>query len=136
MMERELTEIQYAINNILNVKSLVRRKKKSQSEKRRELFISIINSIEQIVTRQNVMYMDLQLDFAKYDEPFLDTIDALIIFYFGKEGAELIGWYLWERLNPDCTINPVEDENGNEIAINSPAELWSVLVSTNPKYDQ
>ena len=82
------------------------------------------------------MYMDLQLDFAKYDEPFLDTIDALIIFYFGKEGAELIGWYLWERLNPDGTINPVEDENGNEIAINSPAELWSVLVSTNPKYDQ
>jgi len=135
-MERELTEIQYAINNILNVKSLVRRKKKSQSEKRRELFISIINSIEQIVTRQNVMYLDLQLDFTKYDEPFLDTIDALIIFYFGKEGAELISWYLWERLNPDGTINPIEDENGTEIPVNSPADLWSVLVSTNPKYDQ
>ena len=56
-MEKELTEIQFAINNILNVKSLIRRKKKSQSEKRRELFISIINSIEQIVTRQNMMYM-------------------------------------------------------------------------------
>ena len=135
-MERELTEIQYAINNILNVKSLVRRKKKSQSEKRRELFISIINSIEQIVTRQNVMYLDLQLDFTKYDEPFLDTIDALIIFYFGKEGAELISWYLWERLNPDGTINAIEDENGKEIPVSSPADLWSVLVSTNPKYDQ
>jgi hypothetical protein len=135
-MERELTEIQYAINNILNVKSLVRRKKKSQSEKRRELFISIINSIEQIVTRQNVMYLDLQLDFTKYDEPFLDTIDALIIFYFGKEGAELISWYLWERLNPDGTINPIEDENGTEIPVSSAADLWSVLVSTNPKYDQ
>ena len=94
-MEKELTEIQQAINNILNVKSYIRRKKKSQSDKRKELFISIINSIEQIVTRQNVMYMDLQLDFAKYDEPFLDTIDALIILYFGKEGAELISWYLW-----------------------------------------
>jgi len=135
-MERELTEIQYAINNILNVKSLVRRKKKSQSEKRRELFISIINSIEQIVTRQNVMYLDLQLDFTKYDEPFLDTIDALIIFYFGKEGAELISWYLWERLNQDGTINAIEDETGTEIPVNSPADLWSVLVSTNPKYDQ
>ena len=122
-MEKELTEIQSAINEILNVKSMVRRKKKSQSEKRRELFISIINAVEQIITRQNVMYMDLQLDFAKYDEPFLDTIDALIILYFGKEGADLIGWYLWERLNPDGTINPVVDENGNDIEINSPAEL-------------
>ena len=135
-MEKELTEIQFAINNILNVKSLIRRKKKSQSEKRRELFISIINSIEQIVTRQNMMYMELQLDFAKYDEPFLDTIDALVIFYFGKEGAELIGWYLWERLNPDGTINPVMDEEGREFTINTPAELWNVLISSNPKYDQ
>lgn len=135
-MERELTEIQHAINKILNVKSLIRRKKKSQSDKRRELFISIINSIEQIVTRQNMMYMDLQLDFAKYDEPFLDTIDALIILHFGKEGAELISWYLWERLNPDGTINPVLDEEGNQIHINTPAELWSVLVATNPKYDE
>jgi hypothetical protein len=135
-MERELTEIQQAINNILNVKSYVRRKKKSQSEKRRELFISIINSIEQIVTRQNMMYMELQLDFTKYDEPFLDTIDALVIFYFGKEGAELISWYLWERLNPDGTMNPLLDEEGKEVPINNAAELWSVLVAINPKYDE
>jgi len=135
-MERELTEIQQAINNILNVKSYVRRKKKSQSEKRRELFISIVNSIEQIVTRQNMMYLDLQLDFTKYDEPFLDTIDALIIFYFGKEGAELISWYLWERLNPDGTMNPLMDEEGREVPINNAAELWSVLVAINPKYDE
>ena len=135
-MDKELNEIQYAINTLLNVKSLVRRKKKSQSDKRKELFITIINSIEQIVTRQNMMYMELQLDFTKYDEPFLDTIDALIILHFGKEGADLISWYLWERLNPDGTINPVTDEHGNEITINTPAELWSVLVSTNPKYDE
>lgn len=135
-MERELTEIQQAINNILNVKSYVRRKKKSQSEKRRELFISIVNSIEQIVTRQNMMYMELQLDFTKYDEPFLDTIDALIIFYFGKEGAELISWYLWERSNPDGTMNPLLDEENKEVPINNAAELWSVLVAINPKYDE
>jgi len=135
-MERELTEIQQAINNILNVKSYVRRKKKSQSEKRRELFISIINSIEQIVTRQNMMYMELQLDFTKYDEPFLDTIDALIVLYFGKEGAELISWYLWERLNPDGTMNPLLDEEGKEVPVNSVAELWSILVAINPKYDE
>ena len=83
-----------------------------------------------------MMYLDLQLDFTKYDEPFLDTIDALIIFYFGKEGAELISWYLWERLNPDGTMNPLMDEEGREVPINNAAELWSVLVAINPKYDE
>jgi len=42
-MEQGLTEIQIAINEILNVKSLIRRKKKTQQDKKKELFISIIN---------------------------------------------------------------------------------------------
>jgi len=133
-MEQALTEIQLAINEILNVKSLVRRKKKTQSDKKRELFISTINSIEYLINRQNLMYADLQLDFANYDEAFLDTIDALIILHFGKEGAELIGYYLWERLNPDGTINPLLDEDGVEVLLETADHLWNLLLRINPKY--
>ena len=85
-MEQSLNEIQIAINQMLNVKSLVRRKKKTKEAKKKELFISIINSIESIINRQNLMYAELNLDLAKYDEAFLDTIDALIILHFGKIG--------------------------------------------------
>jgi len=135
-MEKQLTEIQSAINSILNIKSLVRKKKKKQADKKKELFVAIINSIEQIITRQNLMYIDLQLDFAKYDESFLDTIDALIILHFGKEGAELISWYLWERQNPDNSLNFLMDEFDNEIHINSVQELWDLLLQINPKYNE
>ena len=106
-MEENLNEIQTAINQILNVKSLIRRKKKTQEAKKKELFITIINSIEDIIVRQNLMYAELTLDFTTYDEVFLSVIDALIILHFGKEGAELIAFYLWERTNPDGTINDV-----------------------------
>ncbi len=135
-MEQGLTEIQIAINNILNVKSMIRRKKKSQSDKRKELFISIINSIEQIINRQTLMYAELQLDFASYDEAFLDTIDALIILHFGKECAEVVGYYLWERLNPDGTINPLLDENDNVIILENASDLWNLLLKLNPKSDE
>ena len=135
-MEQHLTEIQLAINEILNVKSLIRRKKKSQSDKKRELFITIINSIEQLLSRQQLMYADLQLDFSKYDEPFLETIDAFIILHFGKEGAELVGYYLYERSNPDGSINPIYDQNENRIILESAADLWNLLVKMNPKYGE
>jgi hypothetical protein len=135
-MERQLTEIQTAINSILSVKSLIRKKKKKQADKKKELFTAIINSIDQIIIRQNLMYIDLQLDFNKYDEAFLDTIDALIILHFGKEGAELISWYLWERSNPDGTNNFLMDEFGNEVHVSSPHELWELLLKINPKYDE
>jgi len=135
-MEQGLTEIQAAINSILNVKSLIRRKKKTQSDKRKELFISIINSIEQIINRQSLMYADLQLDFAAYDEAFLDTIDALLILHFGKEGAEVIGYYLWERVNPDGSINPLLDEENNVIILENANDMWNLLLKINPKYDE
>lgn len=133
-MEQGFTEIQTAINEILNVKSLIRRKKKTQSDKKRELFVSIINSIEQITVRQSLMYADLQLDFTNYDESFLETIDALIVLHFGKEGAEVISYYLWDRVNPDGSINPLQDMDGTMIILETANELWNILLQMNPKY--
>lgn len=135
-MEQHLNEIQSAINQILNVKSLIRRKKKTQTEKKKELFISIINSIEQIISRQNLMYTELDLDLTKYDETFLDTIDALIILHFGKEGAELIGFYLWDRLNQDGSVTPLIDADNKEIFLESAQDLWELLINLNPSYGE
>ena len=133
-MEQSLNEIQTVINNLLNVKSLVRRKKKTQEAKKKELFISIINSIEAIINRQNLMYADLNLDLANYDEAFLDTIDALIILHFGKEGAELIAYYLWDRVAPDGSIEPLLDEEGTSVYLETAQDLWNLLIRINPAY--
>lgn len=135
-MEQALTEIQSAINELLNVKSLIRKKKKTQSDKKKELFISIVNAIEQVTNRQNLMYIDLQLDFTSYDESFLDIIDALIILHFGKEGAELIAYYLWDRVNPDGSINALLSEDGVEIVLETVNDLWNLLLRVNPKYGE
>lgn len=135
-MEQSLNEIQTVVNNLLDVKSLIRRKKKTQTEKKKELFISIINSIEGIINRQNLMYAEFNLDLAKYDESFLDTIDALIILHFGKEGAELIAYYLWDRIAPDNSITPLLDDEGNEIYLESAQDLWNLLISINPSYGE
>jgi|GEM_PF-3160666 len=134
-MEQPLTEIQTAINQILNVKSLIRRKKKSQVEKKKELFVSIINSIEGIINRQNLMYAEINLDLSNYDESFLETIDALIILHFGKEGAEAISYYLWERVNPDGSINPlIYEDDGSALVLETAHDLWNFLLKMNPGY--
>lgn len=131
-MEINFSEIQTAVNEILNIKSLVRRKKKTQVEKKKELFIMIINSIEQIINRQNLMYADLNLDLTKYDEAFLDVIDALLVLHFNKDGAELVGYYLYERLTPDGDINPLIDSEGNEVHLQTAEDLWNLLILVSP----
>ena len=133
-MERHLNEIQVAINQILNVRSLIRHKKKTQVEKKRELFVSIITSIERIINRQDLMYAELNLDLTNYDEAFLDTIDALIILYFGKEGAELIAYYLWDRVAPDGTITSLIGPDDKEVILETAQDLWNLLLTINPLY--
>ena len=134
-MEIDFSEIQVAINQILNIKSLVRKKKKTQVEKKKELFVMIINSIEQVINRQNLLYAEINLDLTKYDEAFLDIIDALIILHFNKEGAELISYYLYERLTPDGDINPLVDPDNNEVYLETAEDLWNLLtlIDTNVK---
>ncbi len=133
-MERGLTEIQAAINQMLGVKSLIRKKKKSKVDKKKELFITVINSIEQIINRQDLMYAELNLDLSNYDESFLDVIDALIFLHFGKEGAELISYYLWDRLDLEGNVSPITDENGEEIVLENAQDLWNLLLKSNPAY--
>ena len=133
-MERPLNEIQTVINQLLNVKSLIRGKKKTQEAKKKELFISIITAIEKIINRQDLMYAELNLDLTNYDEAFLDTIDALIILYFGKEGAELIAYYLWDRVAPDGTITSLIGPDDKEVVLETAQDLWNLLLTINPLY--
>ena len=104
-MEKDFKQIQLGVDSILGTKTLIRRKRKSNSDKKREIFFNLINSIDELTVRQNLMYADLNLDFSNYDEKFFTVIDALLYMHFGKQCMEVISFYLYERLNADGTMN-------------------------------
>ena len=78
-------------------------------------------------TRSSLVNADLRLDTSSYDEAFYQVIDALLLFTFGKDGYELINFYLYEKTNPDGSINTLIDDNGNEVELDTPEDLWNVL---------
>jgi hypothetical protein len=132
-MNNEFKNVQSAIDGLLNIKSTVRRKKRTEQNKKKEMFVQIINGIEEAIIRSNIAFVDFGVDYSKYDETYLTVIDALIYMNFGKDSSELISYYLWDRNNPDGTINPVLDENENEIIIQDSYQLWELLCKLNPK---
>lgn len=135
-MEESFDNIRQAIDQLLNTKSAIKRKKQTKQVHNRELFISIINSIQMIGTRANLAFSDLKLDFSTYDEPFLEIIDALLLLKYGKEACELISFYLWERENPDGSINDIYDEDNNRIPLETPIDLWNIILKVNPNLDK
>jgi len=132
-MTENFKEVQTAVDNMLNVKSYVRRKKKTQSDKKKEMFVQMINSLDEIFVRQGLMYADMDMDMFKYDEKFLAVIDIMIYFHFGEACSDVIAFYLYDRRNPDGTLNPILDDNDTEIILENPYDLWNLLVMVNPK---
>lgn len=125
--------VQSAVDSILNVSSNVKRKKKSNTDKKKELFVQMINNLEQAISRSNIAYVDLEMDMSRYDEKFYVVIDILLYMGFGPQCQELLSYYLWDRILPDGSILPLYDENENEITINSAYDLWDLIVRINPK---
>lgn len=123
----EFDNIRQAIDKLLSVKSAIKRKSKTKEVQSRELFITIINSLEMLTNRATILYNDLKLDFSTYDESFLEIIDALMFMKFGEEACEIISYYLWERKNLDGSLNELQDADGNVVPLENANDLWNVV---------
>ena len=135
-MQEPYNDIRQAIDELLNVKSSVKRKKQTKQVQHRDLFISIITTLQLMINRSTLGFTELKIDLTSYEEPYLDVIEALLLMRFGKEAFELIAFYLWERENPDGTINDLIDEEGNIVPLESAIDLWNLVIKVNPNLDK
>jgi hypothetical protein len=125
--EEHVNGIKKSIDDILGTDTSLKRKKKTEDDLNRERFEKIIHTLEEIEVRSVILGGDLSLDFTSYDEKFYTVIDLLFQLHFGKEAAELIFFYLYERTNPDGTMNGLQNEEGEVIELTSPTDLWYLL---------
>ena len=109
------------------MQSTLKRRKKTNNDTQRELFINTIPLLEHIINRSSMLHADYAVDLVKYDEPFFQIIDSLIFMHFGKEAGELVMFYLYERTNPDGTLNPLYDTDNNIIPLETIEDLWELV---------
>jgi len=127
-MNDERTQgIKRSVEDIIGSDTVLKRKKKTEEDLDRESFEKIIFLLEEIQTRGVLLQVDLGLDYSAYDEKFYEIIDRLFQIHFGKEAAEMIFFYAYERINPDGSVNELVDENNQIVALNSPTDLWYLV---------
>ena len=119
--------IKKSIDDILHTDTSLKRKKKSDDDVNRERFEKIITTLEELEVRSIILGEDLKLDFTEYDEKFYFIIDSLLHLHFGKEAAELIFFYLYDRINPDGSTNGLQNDEGEVVELTSPTDLWYLL---------
>jgi hypothetical protein len=126
-MDEHAKGVQQSIESIIGADTILKRRKKTEDDINRDTFEKIILTLEQANVRSSIIGGDFKLDFTSYDETFYEIIDNLILMQFGKEASEVIFFYVYERINPDGTVNELADQDNNVVALNTPTDLWMLV---------
>ncbi len=126
-LPEEVEGIKQSLENILNADFKIKRKKRTELDIQRDLFFKIILSLEKLNMRSNVLNIDLDIDLTKYDEVFYDTIDDLLLLHFRKDIAEIVFFYVYDRIDQDGNIIYLKDSNGNPVVLNNVNDLWHLI---------
>jgi hypothetical protein len=125
--EQHAQGVKQTLETMIGTDLSLKRKKKSEHDLNRELFEKIIIALERANIRTALAGTEFEIDLSKYDETFYEVIDNLMLMQFGKQAAEVIFFYIYERMNPDGSINELRDTNDTPIVLNSPSDLWDLI---------
>lgn len=122
-----LERLQEQINQLIGTESTLKRRKRTKEDAQKELFLTIIPLIEHVLERNVILDSDYGINNTKYDEPFFKIIDSLLYLHFDTDAADLIMFYIYDRVNPDGSLNALIDSEGTEIFLETPIELWHLV---------
>jgi hypothetical protein len=125
--ERHAQGVKQTLETMIGTDLSLKRKKKNEHDLNKEVFEKIIIALERANIRTALAGTEFEIDLSKYDETFYEVIDNLMLMQFGKQAAEVIFFYVYERMNPDGSINELRDVNDTPIVLNSPSDLWDLI---------
>lgn len=86
-----------------------------------EVFTEIINKLKKQSNKYDILY-ELEIDLINFSDDYDSVINILLEVYYGKEGADWISWYIWER-DPFGTIDQATINDGKPICYDIKS-LW------------
>ena len=126
-MEEHTQGIKTSIESIIGSDTVLKRKKKTEDDINKESFEKLIQTIEEVQVRSTLLHAEFKLDLFDYEEKFYEVIDRLFTLHFGQAAAEIIFFYVYERMDPDGNANQLLDQDDNPIPLESPSDLWLLV---------
>lgn len=101
-----------------NPKSIKRRDKK--------FFFTMIDALSKFDDRTQIL-MELGIDIIKYEDPYFQLIEELIVKSYGALKGGIILWWCGERKLLDVQHYNMIDEDGNNTIISNVNQLYNYL---------
>jgi len=111
----------------VNIKS---KNQPNLSEK--DIFINIVDLLDQCWERTNALGEEFNMDMSTYDEPFYLIIENLFFIKYSEWKTDIILWWVYNRFNEEGELMPIKlndhtEKTEEEVIVETPEELWNFL---------
>lgn len=106
------------VNVIENKKSIAKRDKK--------FFLTMVDTLSKLDERSNAL-MELGIDLIRYEDPYFQLIENLILKAYGPLKGGIILWWCGERKLLDSTTYNLIDESGKGTVVTNVNQLYNYL---------
>ena len=120
-------DLKQGFDAMLGVGIIIRRKQKNIQNQRKNAFINIIKKYDESLTKSVMLASQFRIDLSDYEDPYYEIIDSLFQLSYGPDIYTLIEFYFYKRIGEDGVENFLEDENGKEIYIRTPDDLYEII---------
>ena len=119
------------LKDILKIKGTVTKQRPVKGLIKKEAFIRFIENYKYANDRTLILKMEHAIDFVNFEEPFVQSIEALLTLHFNQNQSQIIHWWLYEKWNTgdESVLQLNNTETGEEIPSDTPEELWNLVQS-------
>jgi len=100
--------------------------KESKLKNEADIFINMINIMDNLLERSFILKEDFNLDLSEYELPFLNVFEDLVLLKYGGWKYEIIMWYLYTA-HTEPLVYEEDDKEPQEITIDTALKLWEFI---------
>ena len=90
-------------------------------------FLILMERLENTRKKEIFLLEKYGTDITSFTEDLWAAVDSLLESLYGLEKQDIIMWYLFDRFDNKGKIIPLEDNNGKEVYLKTPRQLWHYL---------
>jgi hypothetical protein len=104
---------------------------KNAENREKQIFIKLVTELDNCWIRTSFLHTQLQVDFWNYEEHFYHIIEDLIYLHFEEWKADLILWFVYDRIDSegnilDLEITP-EGKSPKKYKLKTAEDLWKII---------
>jgi len=107
----------------------------SKKDREKEIFISIIELLDDALERSAFIKEELGIDLMGYEQNLFTVAENLIFLKYGEIKLDVIAWYLYGNIEEPVTLEEA-GKPAKEIYIKTAEDLWNFLLMFKIKEDE